>query len=149
MKLYFPSVAFICTFPSHVLGASHSHLSPQPPRPLQINNPQLPIPRSWRSFLRLSSLLPCYWTSPNTFLTTPSRLFFLFRAGSAWAGAKGEGKSPADGAGKGSPWGPRRAPRALVFLSLKRCVHNGLASAFQLGNRDLFTFALSTVPTRI
>lgn len=35
-----------------------------------------------------------------------------------------------------------RGPGALVFLSLKSCVHKGLASAFQLGNRDLFTFAL-------
>jgi len=52
---------------------------------------------------------------------------------------------------RAAPGGRRapRVPRALVFFFLKRCVHKGLASAFQLGNQDLFTFALSPVRTHL
>lgn len=58
------------------------------------------------------------------------------------------------------PAGPREPPSsprfpflsfpcALAFLSLKPRVHKGLAPAFQLGNRHLFTFTPSPIPTRI
>lgn len=52
---------------------------------------------------------------------------------------------------RAAPGGRRapRVPRALVFFSLKCCVHKRLASAFQLGNQDLFTFALSPVRTHL
>lgn len=76
-------------------------------------------------------------------------LFFLFLSVSLWMGETAGRREISRGQDQGEPLSSPRFPRVLAFLSLKPCVHKGLASAFQLGNRDLFTFTLSPVPTRI
>lgn len=122
---------------------------PRPSLPSQINNPG-ELFRASHPFSLVTGLLLILCpvpVRPSPPRQSPPGFFFPSSGGGdGWAGAEGEGKSAADGAGEGSP---PRAPRALAFLSLKHCVHKGLASAFQLGNRDLFTFTLSPVPTRL
>lgn len=150
-KKKFPFIGFYlhlcrpyCTFPTRVSGAALSHVSvppPRPPLPSQINNPGEPFRASQPFSLVTGLLLILCPVVPS-----PPASFFLLRV---WEPAglelKAKANLPPTARARGAP---PRPPRSGFPLP-EHCVHKGLASAFQLGNRDLFTFALSPVPTRI